>query len=159
MLSAAVILGLSVTLARTQVYGSVPATTNYAIFSGAFGLLASLVGLGAFISASLAGIVTWIFQGLATLFLLIGGILFSIKLRGVKCGSFGSSGSNNLINCGSIIINGQYYTGCEQSKVQSRCHIAVADDVFLFLGCFVSLATIYLTIFGRGRSLGGAYLS
>ncbi|OMP83301.1 hypothetical protein BK809_0004682 [Diplodia seriata] len=79
ILCAAVVLGLSITLIRSQSYGTV-AANNYAAFTGGFGLLVGLVGAAAIFIEPLAGIVMVAADALAELFLLAGGIVSSFLL-------------------------------------------------------------------------------
>lgn len=74
LICAGVVLGLSISLIKTQVYGSV-AAINYAAFTGGFGLLAGLIGIAAIFFEPLAGLVMAALDALATLFLLAGGIV------------------------------------------------------------------------------------
>lgn len=74
MLSA-VVLGLSINLARHQVYGKVPSQTGYAAFTGALGVIATLVGIASTAVDSLRGLVTWVLDGLAGVALLAAGIV------------------------------------------------------------------------------------
>lgn len=74
-LFAIVVLGLSVTLAKGQRYGSVPAATGYAAFTGGAGILAALIGCAALFVDPLRGIISWAIDGLASLALLAGGIV------------------------------------------------------------------------------------
>lgn len=74
-LFAIVVLGVSVTLAKHQVYNSVPAATGYSAFTGGLGILAALVGFVALFASSLDGIVTWVLDGLASLAFLAGGLV------------------------------------------------------------------------------------
>lgn len=70
-----VVLGLSITLAKGQGIGSVPAETGYAAFTGALGIVAGLLGIVAFFLDSLDGVVTWLVDGVAGIALLAGGIV------------------------------------------------------------------------------------
>lgn len=74
LLCAAVVLGLSITLIKSQVYGSV-AANNYAAFTGGFGLLVGLLGIAAVFIEPLAGLIMVAADALAALFLLAGGIV------------------------------------------------------------------------------------
>lgn len=75
LLFAIVVLGLSVTLAKGQRYGSVPAATGYAAFTGGTAIVAALVGCAALFREALNGIISWTTDALASLALLAGGIV------------------------------------------------------------------------------------
>jgi hypothetical protein len=75
LLFAIVVLGLSVTLAKGQRYGSVPAATGYAAFTGGTAIVAALVGCAALYREALNGIISWTTDALASLALLAGGIV------------------------------------------------------------------------------------
>lgn len=68
----AIVLGLSITAIKWQGHGSAPATTSYSAFTGAFGMLAALIGVAAiFIEALPQRIV----DALASVLFLAGGIV------------------------------------------------------------------------------------
>ena len=72
---AACVLGFSIAAIRWQHRNSVPATNAYAMFTGAFGLLAGLLGLMAVVIDALAGVFMLTIDCLATVFFLAGGIV------------------------------------------------------------------------------------
>ena len=74
-LFAIIVLGLSATLAKGQVQGSVPATIGYGSFTGGLGFLAAAVGFAALFVGFLDGIISWALDGLAGVAFLAGGIV------------------------------------------------------------------------------------
>ncbi len=74
----AVVLGLSITLIKGQVFGSAPSQTDFSAFAGGWGMLAALVGiLATTVLGMLEGIPMLVLDTLATLFLLAAGIVSS----------------------------------------------------------------------------------
>ena len=75
ILLGAVVLGLSVTLAKHQVNGAVPSETGFGTFAGAFGIIAAIIGLVAVFVESVPGIVSLAADALAAIFYLSGGVV------------------------------------------------------------------------------------
>ena len=72
---AALVLGLSINAVNWQYYGDAPATNGFAAFAGGFGALAGLIGFAAIWITPLGGYVTLVFDLLASIFFLAGGIV------------------------------------------------------------------------------------
>lgn len=70
---AAVVIGASVSLARGQIYGSVPAAISYSAFAGSFGVLVALVGIASIWIERKH--VAPIVDGLAAIFFVAGGVV------------------------------------------------------------------------------------
>lgn len=79
-LIALVVLALAVTLLRAQVYGDVPVTTRYSVFTGGFGMLVGLVGVVSLLASFVPEMVPLVLDGLAALFFLAGGIVCTFLL-------------------------------------------------------------------------------
>lgn len=75
LLFAACVLGFAVNAVRWQYYAQVPATNGFCVFAGAFACLAALLGFGAICKDSTLGVAAHVFDWLATVFLLCGGIV------------------------------------------------------------------------------------
>lgn len=75
LLFAILVLSFSVNAIKWQYYNSVPATTGFAAFAGAFGLLASLIGITAIWATPIAGLFMALIDVLAIVFFLAGGIV------------------------------------------------------------------------------------
>ena len=75
LLFTAIVLGLSISALRWQLYGSVPATTSYNAFAGAFGLLGALIGLAAIWVSAIPELIMSAVDAVASILLLAGGIV------------------------------------------------------------------------------------
>ncbi|KAJ5198527.1 uncharacterized protein N7498_007644 [Penicillium cinerascens] len=151
LLFSIVVLGLSVTLAKGQGFGSAPAQTGYAAFTGAFGIIAALLGSVALFVDKSDGVITWLVDGVASLALLAGGIVFAVTLKGVHCGDEWTTFNNVLLNGGCWSDN-QGDKGCWWGKdeLHSRCVSAEADTAFMFLG-FIACIGALIGSFLSGR--------
>ncbi|RHZ58355.1 hypothetical protein CDV55_104603 [Aspergillus turcosus] len=146
-LFAIVVLGLSVTLAKGQRYGSVPAATGYAAFTGGAGILAALIGCAALFVDALRGIISWAIDGLASLALLAGGIAFAVLLRGTSCSNIETTWDNVLLSGGCTTIDHQKTCMSSPSKLKSRCTSAKADAAFMFIDFVVCIAVLACSFF------------
>lgn len=75
LLFAIVVLGLSVHAANWQQIGSVPTTTAYCAFAGAFALLVTIIGFASIWITAIPKIIMSGLDGLTALLLLAGGIV------------------------------------------------------------------------------------
>lgn len=75
LLFGAVVLGVSVTVAKHQAIGMPPSETSFGSFCGAFGILISLIGFGALFFDKIPALVLMAADGLATAFYLAGAIV------------------------------------------------------------------------------------
>jgi hypothetical protein len=75
LLCTTVVLSLSICAVRWQYRKSVPASTIFATFAGAYGVMTSLLGLMAAVIGTLAGLFMLGVDLLATIFLLAAGIV------------------------------------------------------------------------------------
>ncbi|KAB2571717.1 hypothetical protein BFW01_g8220 [Lasiodiplodia theobromae] len=161
LLCAAVVLGLSITLIKSQVYGSV-AANNYAAFTGGFGLLVGLLGIAAVFIEPLAGLVMVAADALAALFLLAGGIAVAVKLRNVSCSSKSDSnkyylGKNELTNGGCMKDNKGNLRDCGSHSVDSaldRCVKNSADAAFMIITAVFCIGTLAMTLLAMKRGGG-----
>ncbi|KAI2780163.1 hypothetical protein F4815DRAFT_499938 [Daldinia loculata] len=94
LLFGAVVLGLSVTLAKQQVEGAPPAETSFGSFCGAFGILVSLIGIAALFVDKIPSIVPIGADGLATALYLAGAIALTVALKSVPSCTSDDSESN-----------------------------------------------------------------
>ncbi|KAL1986715.1 hypothetical protein VTN96DRAFT_5920 [Rasamsonia emersonii] len=147
-LFAIVVLGVSVTLAKHQVYNSVPAATGYSAFTGGLGILAALVGFVALFASSLDGIVTWVLDGLASLAFLAGGLAYAILLRGTDCSDPTTTYNNDLLDGGCISTKQGEVCGYDSlGELNSRCTSAKADTAFMFIDFVVCIAVVACSFF------------
>ncbi|KAJ5999410.1 hypothetical protein N7451_007220 [Penicillium sp. IBT 35674x] len=154
-----VVLGLSITLARQQYYGSVPSQTGYAAFTGALGVLVALVGIVALFVDSLSGIIIWVLDGVAAVALLAAGIVYAVALKGADCShpDNGTTWDNPLISGGckgkgddKVCRDGSLGSD-GWSTIKSRCKRAEADCAFMFLACIATVAVLIASFLSRNR--------
>ncbi|KAL1635115.1 hypothetical protein SLS56_001867 [Neofusicoccum ribis] len=161
IICAAVVLGLSINLIRTQVYGSV-AAVNYAAFTGGFGLLAGLLGIAAIFIEPLAGLVMAVVDAMATLFLLAGGIAIAVKLRTVSCSSDSDLNQYNLVrneltNGGCVKNNKGQTSTCgfgDTDDLLSRCKKTSADAAFMIIAAVFCIGTVAMMLLAMKRGGG-----
>ncbi|KAK8058773.1 hypothetical protein PG994_009221 [Apiospora phragmitis] len=156
LLSAAVVLGLSVTNAKHQVFGNPPPETSFGGFTGAFGVLVSLVGLAALFIDKIPTFFVMAADALASIFFLAGGIALTLAMKNVSsCTSGDKLGDlqrvNNKILNGGCTDGGNDVTYCGISSSPSwkddlhgRCQSVQADYVFEFIGFIFGIAIIAL---------------
>jgi hypothetical protein len=75
LIFAIIVLGLSVRAANWQEIGSIPTTTAYCAFAGAFAMLISIIGLAAIWLTAIPKMIMSGLDGLASIILLAGGIV------------------------------------------------------------------------------------
>lgn len=177
---AAIVLGLSVTLAKGQAPSDfkkqfpnagydlpgVPATTAYSSFVGGFGMLVALIGFASLFVELLQGIIMLVLDGLASIIFLAGGLAVAIGLRGVSC-STSDSGQlsmyqNSLVNTGchgevphlQCWVNYQYFNNDSGAvdHLKGRCQMDEADSAFMFLGFIICLGLLAHTFWFGGRT-------
>ncbi|KAJ5667826.1 uncharacterized protein N7477_006396 [Penicillium maclennaniae] len=152
LLFSVVVLSISVSLARGQGIGKAPAETGYAAFTGAFGIIAALVGIVALFVDSLDGVITWLIDGVASLALLIGGIVYAVTLKGVHCGDPWTTFQNKLINGGCWSDNkGDTICYWDKSHLHSRCVSVEADTAFMFLAFIACIGTLVASFLSGRR--------
>ncbi|KAI9725238.1 MAG: hypothetical protein M1828_003419 [Chrysothrix sp. TS-e1954] len=161
----AIVLGLSASLSKGQIFGNAPAITNLNAFNGALGLLVAFIGIAAAFVESIPFFVMAALDGLAIIFYIAGSVAYAVKLGVHSCTSNGDGNniaesanrytqSNSIINAGTYDKDGRPYVR-GTVNFESRCRMAQADDAFLFfaLACFI--ASLGMDFFGaRGRGGG-----
>ncbi|KAK4987008.1 hypothetical protein LTR66_007705 [Elasticomyces elasticus] len=170
---AGIVLGLSISLARHQLFGPVPATTSYSAFAGAFAMLAALIGVAAIFVEAIQGLIMPIIDALAALLLLAAGIpntrqhvtrkltisarqAIAVGLKGVSCTNPYTTTLNKLLNGGDCGLS-KGEINCEYTsynELKGRCQKAEADAVFVFLAFLVTLGLIGLAFLFRKRGGG-----
>ncbi|KAK7730749.1 hypothetical protein SLS57_001580 [Botryosphaeria dothidea] len=160
LICAAVVLGLSISLIKGQVFGTVHAI-NYAAFTGGWGMLAALIGIAAIFIEPLQGLIMAAVDGLATLFLLAGGIAIAVKLRNVSCSS--NSDLNQYKLCGNHLTSGgtikdkagQPRCGLDDDDDRlSRCKKSSADAAFMIITAVVTIGTLAMALLAMKRGGG-----
>ncbi|KAJ5101392.1 hypothetical protein NUU61_003614 [Penicillium alfredii] len=158
LLFAVIVLGLSITLAKGQHDGVLPPATGYAAFTGALGIVASLIGFAALFIDSLDGVITWLIDGVTSLALLAGGITYAVLLRGTSCSNWQTLQDNVLLSGGCAAafddsFKACYYAGYHlYSELEGRCKSATADAAFMILGFLICVAVLIVSfVSGRYR--------
>ena len=77
LISAIVVLALSIRAAKWQMFDSVPANTAFAAFAGGFALLISLVGIASIWISAIPALMMSMVDGLAAVILLAAGVVSS----------------------------------------------------------------------------------
>ncbi|KAI1367775.1 marvel domain-containing protein [Xylaria arbuscula] len=160
----AVVLGLSVTLAKHQVVGSPPPETSFFSFAGAFGLIASAIGILAILIDKVPRIGVAVADGLASVFYLAGAIALTVALKPVSsCTSHSdvqraARFNNKLLNGGCRTIKGDKYcyagSGAGEkfdSYTPSRCQEVQADYVFGYLAAVFGVVSVIITLLKQRR--------
>ncbi|EJT80118.1 hypothetical protein GGTG_00122 [Gaeumannomyces tritici R3-111a-1] len=162
-LAAAVVLGLSVTLAKHQVVGGPPAETSFASFTGGFGVFAAAVGIAAIFFEAIPSLVPLALDGLSALFFLAGGIALTMAMKDVSCTS--TANGQDLVRYLNKILNGGCYTpdncgvneGFRRSEdlvneLKGRCVRVQADFSFQYIAFVAALACLVVTFLSVRRS-------
>jgi hypothetical protein len=84
LIFAVIVLALSVRAANWQQIGSVPTTTAYCAFTGAFALLVTIVGFAAMWFSAIPKMIMSGLDGLTALLLLAGGIVSLLPNRYIR---------------------------------------------------------------------------
>ncbi|KAL7626494.1 hypothetical protein AAE478_003266 [Parahypoxylon ruwenzoriense] len=162
LLFGAVVLGLSVTLAKQQVVGAPPSETSFGSFCGAFGILISLIGLVAVFIDKIPVLVLMGADGLASALYLAGAIALTIALRPVSSCTATDDlnryhrATNKLLTGGCQDVAGS--TVCpnigSESELSSRCQRVQADYVFEYLAFIFGVAIVAMSFFLHRRGGG-----
>ncbi|XXG96843.1 hypothetical protein Hte_003134 [Hypoxylon texense] len=167
LLFGAVVLGVSITVAKHQDIGSPPSETSFGSFCGAFGILVSLIGFGALFFDRIPALALMAADGLATAFYLAGGIALTLALKSVP-----SCTSMDNYNIYQRYLNKLLNGGCDNSdppvcpnardnnQLSSLCQRVQADYVFQYLAFIFGVAIIGMTFFlhRKGGSRSAAYV-
>ncbi|KAI0013560.1 marvel domain-containing protein [Xylariaceae sp. FL0662B] len=159
LLFGAIVLGLSVTLAKQQIIGSPPSETSFSSFCGAFGIIVSLIGLAALWVDKIPDAVVLGGDGLASALYLAGGIALTVALRPVSSCTADDDRSqwnryiNKLLNGGCEDVAGTPICpgGTDEGQLSSRCQRVQADYVFEYLAFIFGVSIVALTFFLRRR--------
>ncbi|KAI1306404.1 marvel domain-containing protein [Xylaria venustula] len=159
----AIVLGLSVTLAKQQVLGSPPAETSFFSFAGAFGLVASAIAILGLIIDKIPRVGVIAFDVLSSIFYLAGAIALTIALKPVpSCTS--SSDLARGLRYENKLLNG----GCKKQKndlicpnagtvktpdayTSGRCQEVQADYVFGYLAFVFGAASVVVMLLTHRR--------
>ncbi|KAI1420876.1 hypothetical protein F5Y12DRAFT_719095 [Xylaria sp. FL1777] len=166
LLIAAVVLGLSVTLAKHQVVDQVPAETGFSTFVGASGFLVSAVGMAALWFDRIEGKLLTGLDAIVSVFYLAAAIFLTVALKNVSsCTATDDVSEYNRIT--NIILSGGcvtvakgqaclYATGLDGKDLTiGRCQMARADYVFEYVGFIFGFAMIGIGYLLSRRGRGG----
>lgn len=163
IIAAAVVLGLSVTLAKHQVVEGPPAETSFASFTGGFGVFAAAIGIAAIFLEAIPSLVPLALDGLSALFFLAGGIALTMAMKDVSCTAAGQEQDNQrylnkILNGGCYrlgdcaVREGMRNTEELISELKGRCVRAQADFSFQYIAFVAALACLVMTFLSLRRS-------
>ncbi len=172
ILFAITILGLYITLAKGQIYDSIPVTTRYNSFTGGFGIIVGALGLAGLFIDAISDLIIIAVDAVAGILLLAGGIAWAVGIKGISCGdpaSYPSMLENGLLNQGKM---GEYYgvfqlDGVDTGeaafyKLKATCEKGFAAEIIQFLsfGILISLVGVgYIRMRSGGKSGAGRYVA
>ncbi|KAI1123459.1 hypothetical protein F5Y10DRAFT_270029 [Nemania abortiva] len=120
---AALVLALSVTLAKQQVIGSVPPETGFGTFVGAAGFLASAFGMVALWFDRIDGKILMGLDTLVSLFYLAGAVSLTVAMKNVP-----SCTAKDDVSRYERLLNKIISGGCFHSEDTLVCPNAATDD-------------------------------
>ncbi|KAI0540868.1 marvel domain-containing protein [Xylaria digitata] len=162
----AIVLGLSVTLAKQQVIGSPPAETSFYSFSGAFGLIASAIAILAIFIDKIPRVGVIVADSLASVFYLAGAIALTVALKPVSSCTSSSDLAryqryhNKLLNGGCRNVKGGIFCpnagpNTNDDNVDSytsgRCQEVQADFVFGYIAFVFGVASVIVMLLTQRR--------
>ncbi|KAI2631797.1 hypothetical protein GGS21DRAFT_162376 [Xylaria nigripes] len=166
LLIAAVVLGLSASLAKDQAVGSIPAETGISTFSGASAFFASTFGMAALWWDGLSGSILMCLDTVVSILYITSAISLTAAMKDVA--SCTASDQDTLYNrqTNRILSGGCIYAangpkcphavGSDGADLTvGRCHLAHLDYVFQYGGCALGLAMIGMCYLLNRRGRGG----
>ncbi|KAI8634398.1 hypothetical protein F5Y19DRAFT_470584 [Xylariaceae sp. FL1651] len=164
LLAAAVVLGLSVTLAKYQKYGSVPPETGFSIFVGTIGFFASTVGMATMWFDRINGKILIGLDMFVAVLYFAAAISFTVGLRGVSsCTSTHDNAvysriTNQILSGGCVetdkgLLCLNAFSSDGKDLTPSRCYMAHTDYIFEYAGFLLGFAMAGLSyiLYRRGR--------
>ncbi|GAP87717.1 putative acid phosphatase protein [Rosellinia necatrix] len=171
VVSSAIVLGLSVSLAKQQVIGSPPPETSFFSFAGAFGLIVSAIAILAIFVEKVPRVVVMAADALSSLFFLAGAIALTVALKSVpSCTSSSDEARgmrylNKLLNGGCKNVDGSPYcpnagsdTKHFDSYTSGRCQQVQADFVFGYAAFVFGVAAVVVTLLAHRRGATTTYV-
>ncbi|KAI0907357.1 hypothetical protein F4823DRAFT_564922 [Ustulina deusta] len=166
LLIAALVLGLSVTLAKHQAVGQVPPETGFSTFAGASGFVASVVGMAALWFDCIDGKIVMGLDALVSIFYLAGSISLTVAMRSVSSCSATDKVSeynrvtNKILSGGCITIEGNLVclhaaTSGGKDLTPGRCSMAQADYVWEYVGFSLGVLMVFTGYLLSRRGRGG----
>ncbi|KAI1757486.1 marvel domain-containing protein [Xylaria castorea] len=171
----AIVLALSVVLAKQQVKGSPPPETSFFSFAGAFGLIVSAIAVLAIFVNKIPRVVVIAVDVLASVFYIAGAIALTLALKSVSSCTSSSDVArsdrfnNKLLNGGCDHVKGGLYcpnAGSSNdakhfdSYTSGRCQQVQADYVFGYIAFVfgVASAVVALLAYKRGGTTTATYV-
>ncbi|KAI0469222.1 marvel domain-containing protein [Xylaria cf. heliscus] len=163
---AAVVLGLSVTLARHQAIGQVPAQTGFGTFAGAAGFFASVFGMAALWFDHIDEKILMGLDAVVSILYLAGAISLTVALQNVSsCTAMDDESQydryfNQILNGGCIHTEKgplcPHAVNADGKDITpGRCQTAQADYVFEYVGFVFGMVMVCLGYFLNCRGRGG----
>ncbi|KAI0554907.1 marvel domain-containing protein [Xylaria curta] len=171
----AIVLALSVVLAKQQVIGSPPPETSFFSFAGAFGLIVSAIAVLAIFVNKIPRLGVVVADVLASVFYLAGAIALTVALKSVSSCTSSSEIARNeryhnkLLNGGCRNVQGGIYcpnAGSNDdakhidSYTSGRCQQVQADYVFGYIAFVFGVASALITLltYKRGGTTTATYV-
>ncbi|KAI0423986.1 hypothetical protein F5Y09DRAFT_354111 [Xylaria sp. FL1042] len=166
LLISAVILGLSVSMAKYQATGPVPASTSFSIFSGAAGFFASTVGMAALWYDRIHIKILFGLDTIMSFFFLAAAITITLALKTIQsCTSRAEDAeynrsTNEILSGGCIVIDNEpvclhCHTLDGTDLTPGRCNMARADSAFQYVGSILAVAMMVIAYLLSRRGRGG----
>lgn len=163
----AVVTGLSATLAKHQVYGSVPGQTSFGTFAGGLGIVVSLIGLAAIFVAFIPSILVIAIDAVSTVIYLAAGIVLAayMSMKGIDCNTQSIDGALALLefplfNGGTLkdgdlvwygVMDG-HSTGHDVGPdLKSRCVRTQSDYAVMFVAAAFTAGVLALSVLQRRK--------
>ncbi|KAI0965429.1 hypothetical protein F4678DRAFT_485350 [Xylaria arbuscula] len=166
ILVAAVVLGLSVSLAKHQVIGQVPAETGFSTFVGASGFFVSAVGMAVLWFDRINESIMIVLDATMSSFYLAAAICLTLAMKNVSSCTSGDMPiqynrvTNKILSGGCIAVNKglecmHAVTADGKDLTPSRCEMARTNYVFEYVGFVASVAMVFVGYLLARRGRGG----
>lgn len=159
----AIVLGLSVSLAKQQRLGSPPPETSFYSFTGAFGLVASAIAILAIFIDKVPQVGVIVVDALASIFYLAGAIALTVALKPVSSCT-ATDDVTKYYRFHNKLLNGGCYTKGEKTFCNAgpdddhyeiwtpgRCQKVQADYVFGYVAFVFGVASIVVALLTKRR--------
>ncbi|KAI0205579.1 hypothetical protein F4808DRAFT_238337 [Astrocystis sublimbata] len=155
LITGAIVLGISITLAKHQAVGRVPPETGFSAFAGAIGIVASIVGMVALWCERLEGGILRFVDTFVALSYLAGAISLNVALRGIRhCNATDMESkdaryTNSILNGGCVDVDKGtlcYAVSADGKRdlTPDRCVSATADYIFQYAGFVIAIVMVLL---------------
>ncbi|KAF8862051.1 hypothetical protein BDZ45DRAFT_687065 [Acephala macrosclerotiorum] len=157
---------LSIVLITDFGQGHNPSLINYGAFCGAGALLFAIIGVGALFFEAIAGIVILAIDGIASFFLLAGGLAFAIKVKVGDCSDVSDFGyiAKHVTLFGPSVYkylekdtgNTGAYERDFDADCTYRCRLIQANTALIWFLFGTFLVTLALSFTNKTTKRGGA---